>query len=108
MLYYSVASSIIGPKFASSLCFQRFQQVTTVGVWGSEGGEQCKKDNNLSETENFEDQANKSIRKYSTYTVISLRHSQAEDMYLITRKQNYQLYFTSGITSMASSLQGPS
>jgi hypothetical protein len=85
MLYYSVASSVIGPKFASDLCFERFQQVTSVGEWGNKGGKQCKKDHNLSEIGNFEDQGNKSIRKYSTYTVISLRHSQAQDMYLITR-----------------------
>jgi hypothetical protein len=55
------------------------------GRVGSDGGKQCKKDHNLSETENFQDHGNESIRKYSTYTVISLRHSQAEDMYLITR-----------------------
>jgi hypothetical protein len=72
MLYYSVASPVTGPKFASSLCFERFQQVTTVARWGSERGKQCKKDHNLSETENFEDQGKESISKYSTYTVISL------------------------------------
>jgi hypothetical protein len=56
-----------------------------VGGVGGKVGKKCKKDHNLSESENFEDHANESVRRYSTYTVISLKHSQAEDMHLIIR-----------------------